>query len=931
MQSFIDLLIRELIDKNRDLSSDCIVFPTRRAGLIFKKKFASHISKPAWLPAVYSIDDLISFLSPYKVAGSTQLVIELFTVYKKLFPQVSFDKYIPWGEMLLKDFNEADLQMVNVKQLFSEVVSLREIDALIGVNDEESERIREFWKLFSNQEISRLKEAFLDNWRSLPQLYSGFTTQLKHKKLSYSGMAARTVASGIAGKSIAIPWPKIYFAGFYALSNAEKIIFNKLAEQDIAEIFWDADRYYSEDKKQEAGKYFRKNQVIGQAEHKWTFDYLTTEERKIDIIGVPLHVGQAKYTGILLRDQHQAISSFDHTAVVIPDEKLLMPVLYSMPSDTDSINVTMGYPVQGSTTEQLVKQIKTWRTKKNSFHAEELRTFLENIFISSLDPVHIKEWIYQLKTSKQKWFQSPPFGIHAGHPVLQLVFSSNGGSTNVAAWLAEILLSVLRHYHGKKNIISRIDLGLLRFFYEELDKLSRLIGEYKDEVDFSEEACWRLIQELLRSLRVPFSGEPVKGLQIMGFLETRNLDFENLYVLSVNEEVMPGSSSGNSYIPFAVRKAYGMPTHEEQDAIYAYHFYRLLQRSRHIRLIYNTVAGNFSGGEKSRFLLQLAYELKKKAGDKVTLTHQLVGTDLQAVEIKEIVIKKDPVLLEELKMYFDASNEKSKRWSATAFTSYIACTLQFYYRYVAGIREPDEVKAEIDPAVFGSILHLVMEQLYQSQQTITADFLESRIPLAGNAVEDAIRSRFPSAPGNLTGKNSLLKTVMTDLVKKILLFDKSEAPVIISGLEEEYSHTWNLDDITVNLYGKIDRVDEKNEVARIIDYKTGKDVAAKDFTPDKLFTDTGMKASFQLLFYVMLFKKKWPGRKVKAGIFRMQSISQGIDFLNGGAEISDLQMTGFEAELKKLVSGILDPAVDFRQTTDLKTCTFCPYKDICNR
>jgi RecB family exonuclease len=934
MESFIDLFIKELLSKNRDLSNHCVVFPTRRAGLIFKKKFSEHISKPVWLPDVYSIDDFFSFLSPFRVADSLHLLMELFTVYRNYFPQAIFEKYYAWGEMLLKDFNEVDLQMVDAEKLFSQVISLKEIDMLVGVSEEESERIRSFWKLFSDQEISRLKSAFLHNWKTLPFLYNRFRNQLQAKGIAYSGMAARLVTEKVIKNEISIPWDQIYFAGFYALSNSEKRIMNFLVDQKKAEIFWDADEYYVGNKKQEAGKYFRKNQIhSADGSFNWTFDYFKNKTRNIHFLGIPLNAGQAKYAGALLQNMMDAFSNADHTAVVLPDEKLLMPVLYSLPANAGPVNVTMGYPLSGSPVDEFIRTIKIFKerilNRKRAIPVEALLTFFQNKFIAALDSFLINNLVRDLKKENKYSVELDFLDRYESAGALKKIISLMFKDSSVNELLSEILQLLLNHFRTHKNYVNKTDFTLLKYFYEEVSKLTRLINEYK-EIEFNETTLWKLIFDLLKSLRVPFTGEPVGGLQIMGFLETRNLDFENLLILSVNEDVMPGTTIGNSYIPFAIRKAYGLPTFEEQDAIYAYHFYRLLQRSENTWLFYNTEAGGLSAGEMSRYLLQIAYELKKYAGEKIKLTHHLIGTDLQTVEISKIAIKKNQSLTNKLKSFFYLDGTR-KEWSATAFTTYNNCSLQFYFKYIAGLPEPDEIKEEIDPAVFGNIMHLVMQQFYQDQKTVTSEYIDSLFPLAAQAVDDAIRKEFPSSPEKLTGKNSLLKTVMTNLVNKILLRDKAEAPFSIEALESNFKHELKIESKTVLLQGKIDRVDEHHGVTRIIDYKTGKDKAAKKFTADDLFKGPEQKATFQLMLYALLYKKNQLNKKVKAGIYSLKTMSNGIDYLNDGGEISDEQLLDFENRLKQLISEITNPEIDFAQTDEKKRCGFCTYKDICNR
>ncbi len=936
--AFIDLFIHDLLENGRDLSDSCVVFPSRRAGLIFKKKFANHITKPAWLPSVCSIDDFILSLCPLQVPDAIHLQLELYTVYQKHYPGISFDKFLSWGEILLKDFNEVDLQMIPADRLFSEVFSIRELDVRIGIGEEETERIREFWKLFSGKDLTGIQKEFLENWRSLPVIYNEFRKQLEQNGLAYNGMAARRVAEGLTDGSLVLPWKMVWFAGFYALSRAEKAIFNHLRTIGKGAFRWDADRYYSEDSHQEAGRYFRKKQIEpAEEDFKWTFNYFKETSKNIHITGVPLLTGQARTAGLLLEKIWTGDESPDHTAVVLPDEKLLMPLLYALPENTGPVNITMGYPLQGGATDQLIRSIKNLfafsiqNNDRNFFRTQDLLALFENSYIRSLNPLLVRQISEQLVKENRLVMDAKSSLELYFHEIMTFLLKESGLKQNPVNGLTTLFEMILEHFKKEKAILPRFDFSLLKFFHRELKKLSRLTEAYSKVTDLTGPVGWRLVGDLLKSLRVPFSGEPVKGLQIMGFLETRNLDFQNLIILSMNEEMMPASASGSSYIPYAIRKAYGLPTFEEHDAIYAYHFYRLLQRAENIYLIYNTEAGALSGGEMSRYLLQIAYEMRKKSDGRIRISHSRMGTDLQIYPDSPIRISKQGAVGKALhRMFFEGENERT-HLSATAFSSYILCPLQFYFRYVAGIREPDEIQEEIDPAVFGDIVHTVMEEFYKDHPVVTSALLDSMVPRVEREVDHVIRKKFPSLPGTLTGKNRLLHTVITVLIKKIMEQDHQDAPFTVHGLEKEYVGELKINGGTLYVKGKIDRVDEAGGLTRIIDYKTGQDVVMKKFVIGEVFLKPENKASFQLLLYCWLLLQHQPGSSPRAGLFRLRSVNQGIDFIKDGALINAEDIGEFGEGLKELAGRIVDPETDFIQTEDKKRCRYCAYKDICNR
>ena len=492
--------------------------------------------------------------------------------------------------------------------------------------------------------------------------------------------------------------------------------------------------------------------------------------------------------------------------------------------------------------------------------------------------------------------------------------------------------------------------------------MHEIIKPYQAEI--ISKTAWQFIRKVIDKLKIPFSGEPVHGLQIMGFLETRVLDFENLFILSVNESILPASSRSNSFIPYSIRKGFGLPVHEEQDAVNAYHFYRLLQRAKNIHLIYNTEVKSLTGGEKSRFLLQISYEMKKKFGDKLKIHYSLVSTDIHSEEIKPISIEKNSEVLEILKNRFEKkgtdemlmiqktiveksimgipsdqinANKKSaddkKGFSASALSSYINCKLQFYFRYIAGIKEKDEIEENIEADVFGKILHGAMQQLYGDVQKITSAKIKELLPQVDSAVSESFVKEFPHAATDLEGKNYLLKQVIFQLVKKILEADSDIAPFEINELEKTFSINFKYDNDQkdILLKGVFDRVDSENGFVRIVDYKTGKDELNSKKGFEEIFIDPKYKATFQLYFYSYIYKQLHLDKKLKAGIYRMKSISDGISYLNDGEEISETKLQEFESFLKNLIVEIMNPVIPFSQTDDEKRCEYCPYKEICNR
>ncbi|MEO5571784.1 MAG: PD-(D/E)XK nuclease family protein [Bacteroidia bacterium] len=936
MESFLDLIVNEVSKSNDfDLSEKCIVFPTRRAGLIFRKKLAARLTKPIWSPAVMSIEDFINELSPVPVSEDVELLFELFDVYKKFYPEITFEKYFHWGEMMLTDFNEIDIQLVSSERIFKNITEIKRIESEFGLAEEDAELIASFWENFSDQELSKLKASFISNWDSLPKIYIAFKERLLQNRMCYEGMAYQNVLEQLKNNTADIKWNKIIFAGFYALNRAHEQIINELIKKKKAVLYWDADAYYSDDPMQEAGNYFRKKKLLNE-NFLWKKNYFESQEKEIMMTGVPLHVGQAKYLGDEIGKQI-SFGKFEEnkTVIVLPDENLLFPVLYSLPKELNSFNVTMGYPLKKSLLNGLIQSLfsmhKHVRENKNGqiyFYSKSVITLLEHPYIHHVKEIATQNKIREIKKYNKIYCSAKELSEEAE---ANLFFRKLNSANDVFQYVMEVLRTCVEK-ESSKDQLNKFDREIVLFAIREIKTLHEIITPYN--TDLTPDISWQFIRKVIDKLKIPFSGEPVHGLQIMGFLETRVLDFENLFILSVNESILPASSRGNSFIPYSLRKGFGLPVHEDQDAVNAYHFYRLLQRAKNIHLIYNTEVKSLTGGEKSRFLLQISYEMKRKFGDKIKIHHSLVSTDIHSEEIKPISVEKNNEVIELLKTRFEKNGtDEKKGFSASALSSYINCKLQFYFRYIAGIKEKDEIEENIEADVFGKILHGAMQQLYGDVQKITSEKIKELLLQVDDAVSESFIKEFPHAATELEGKNYLLKQVILQLVKNILEADSDIAPFEINELEKTFSINFKYNDEhnDVLLKGVFDRVDSENGFVRIVDYKTGKDELNSKKGFEEILSDPKYKATFQLYFYSYIYKHLHHDKKLKAGIYRMKSISDGISYLNDGEEIKDIKIQEFESFLKNLIVEIMNPVIRFSQTEDEKRCEYCPYKEICNR
>lgn len=931
MKPFLNLLIDELKEQLlKDASGCCIVFPTRRAGVIFKKKFAETIDKPAWLPQIYSVSDFIHEISPYEIADSYTLLFELYAEYRK-FDELPFEKFFHWGQIILNDFDEIDRNLVNAKLLFSNLQSLAEIEKQFR-DEEELEMVKSFWKNFSDKEITDLKALFLKNWKIISMVYDNYKENLIRKNICYEGLAYRL----IAGREVQVnwKWKKIIFAGTYAVSKAEEKIITTLVDEKRAEVFTDADSYYSDDEWQEAGRFFRKGKIFRKA-YKWKDSFLETGKKEITVAGAALQTGQARYAGQVIKQlADEGINISENTAIVLPDEHLLLPLLHSIPADVQSLNVTMGFPVKQSLTASFVQSLyelnRNFKPGKNGypFLADSVISILKHPFINEMAAEETQQITQRIIDSRMGRVSNSFLEKNVQNNFLKSVFGNSENNSPLAD-LIRLLQHISEELKGGSIQLNAIEKETILFLISKFVELEKIIGRYDSLMN--NEHQWYLIKQVLNELRIPFTGEPVKGMQVMGFLETRCLDFENLIVLSMNEGSLPRSPSFNSYIPYSLRKGFGLFVREDADAVSAYHFYRLLQRAKRIFLVYDTEVKSLRGGEKSRYLLQIAYELKNRAGDNLRLKHILVSAEAVHYIPAPITIQKDEKIRELLKSYIgNGTNVHVKRLSASALSTYIHCPLRFYFSYIAGIKETEELEDDIDARAFGDVVHKAMQKLYEGKKIVTKEIIDEALKSSADTVDHALKKEFPEWTD--TGRNYLMKVVMTELVRKILKQDKLTAPFEIIALEE------NLEGVLIfeenhfaGLKGIADRIDKVDGAYRIIDYKSGSDKILKSTDLEKIFSKPKQKAEFQLLYYLLLYSMSHAGIPAKAGIYSLSDLSDGIKFMNGGELISVQLLNEFSARLKEILEELFSDDVDFVQTEDAKRCIHCPYNKICHR
>ncbi|MEM6804054.1 MAG: PD-(D/E)XK nuclease family protein, partial [Bacteroidota bacterium] len=790
MQTFLQQIIARLkSDYGSEISKLCLVVPTRRAVEFLREAIKEEYKQTLWAPKMLSIQDFVRGISGKQFPDTMPLVFELYEVYLKRMQQdnkgfkESLESFYAWGEMLVKDFDEIDKYLVEAKDLFRNIRELKEIDDFFYLEEEELEPIRRFWETLRgrDQDLTEVQEQFLKIWQILYDMYIGFQEQLGKHNYSYDGLAYREIVNSLKEEKLELPYPNIIFVGFNALSRAEEKLMELLLKAEKARVFWDVDRaYFSMSKDalmtgEEPGKfileYHTKWKDIGS---ELIVHDMMAEEKYVYHTGVPLDVGQAQYLGNMLREKSLDKDKFRQTALVLADEKLLFPVLYALPASIDRLNITMGFPLRQTNVFNLlmsvIRLLRNMREEdgKQAFSHKDIGEILNNPYIKSSHP-DLSEQI-QADINKHNWvyMRGEVLKEHQLGDLLSHIFSPPKIKQfkidlprvlDYCAGVFDYLLSdsQIRDNHLETEYIFKFSLSF--------NQLREVLEKYK--LELSMQGFGRLFREVVQKLRIPFEGEPLEGVQLMGFLETRVLDFEKVFILAANEGNLPDTSTGNSFIPFNLRKGFGLPTYEEKDAIYAYHFYRLLQRSKEVHLIYNSVVSDSTGSAKeiSRFIRQIRHFFRNQ--ERFHIKEGLVSTD---APFSDRSIIKIPADIDTKRLFLQRFAREKKYLSATAFSTWIACPLKFYFKYLANIHEAEEVEESMQANTLGTVLHRVMELSYTPYvgQQVTPKLLTHMKASLDPLIAQAFQEEDLGEIEKLEGKNLLMLRVIEKLSKRML-------------------------------------------------------------------------------------------------------------------------------------------------------------------
>ncbi|MCC7159125.1 MAG: PD-(D/E)XK nuclease family protein [Ignavibacteria bacterium] len=945
MKPFLKKLAKELHESyGKEISGIQIVFPSRRAGLYFKKYLSEEIGEPIWSPVTCGISEFIKENSELLIADELTLIFELYEVYRQFAEEVTFDKFYPWGELILRDFDEIDKNLAEADHLFRILREHKKVEEDFELSVSDIDEFYRFWNSFSDKDVTGLQDEFIKTWEILGRVYHKFRSSLKDKNICYEGMAYRKLFETVKTKKFITPYKKIIFAGFNQLNRCEEEIINELLKQGLSEVFWDADNYYIEDKKLEAGKFLSENFVkLNDDKPKWIANSLSTEKLNINIIGAPFDVSQAKVLGSELEKLADTVSI--KTAIVLPDDSLLMPVLRSIPENIKAINITMGYSFKNSMLFSLLQSLKDLNLNSRGegaskeFYHNDIISVLLHPYIREVSPLIISKTVNSINNRNviyasakflKSLFKSPPDIVDHIFTAADTVMESYDYIRNLIVKLSGMITQSTHASVYENEFINKT--------FTELNRIKDILDKYSPEI--SRDTFWNILMEHSSKLKIPFSGEPLEGIQIMGMLETRSLDFDNVFILSVNEGILPREMNSSSFIPFALKKAFKLPVSEDTEADYAYYFYRLMQKAKNVTLIYNTETGIISAGEKSRFIMQVENELAV-VNKNLKIQSMLLSGEIELPKRREIKIEKSDEVLDLLK--------SEKQFSATTLSLYINCPLQFYFKKAAKLKEEEEVEEYFSAAAFGDLFHQIMDILYRDSvgKEVSPDIVNSLIDKVKTDYDELWKQacsemkEYAEFAKLKQGKNLLYKGIIQKLIIKVLKSDLLETPFRILELESkaEKKEILNIDgEITeVPLYGRLDRIEIKDGITRIIDYKTGTVETVNQSSKvsdsehiERIFENVKMKENFQQLFYASLYLNKHRTSKLVVGIYPLKKISAGIHWFEK-EPISPEKRIMFEEKLITLLTKIFDRATPFIQTPRLEHCKYCPYKSICYR
>ena len=911
MQSFLNQITKELWQKNDSFDNLIFILPGKRAGTFLKNSISKIVSKTIFAPEIHSIETFVEAISGLSYATNTQQLFELYNAYINMGSEEkeSFYSFSKWGQILLQDFNEIDRYLVPPDKLFSYLSVVQEMNQ---------------WHLKPNK--TKLIEDYLSFWNNLEELHSNFNKNLLEIGLGHQGLVYKEACNKLSEYINKSKNKKYIFVGFNALNKAEIFIIKEFLKEGKADIFWDIDNYFLEDKIHDAGFFIR------QYHKEWSYykdhslkglsnSYCTT--KNIQISGVPKKISQAKYVGNLISNLNKKDpKQIKNTAVILGDETLLNPLLNSLPAEINKVNITMGYPLDKTPLAGMFTHLFDLYIQLDSrgWFYKNLVSFLAHPYVQKILSTDDLNIVARIKTeiNKRNWIYITPSKLESIFPEtnegLTLLFSDENVDPSL---FLERVIAIIELLKVKFQLLeNNLELEYLYNFYTLFNELKLLSIKYPFLKDLR--ALQSIFKELISTEKINFRGEPLEGLQIMGMLESRNLDFETVIITSVNEGILPAGKTNNSFIPFDIKREFGLPVYKEKDAVYTYHFYRLLQRAKNIYLIYNTEPDVIEGGEKSRFISQLLTD-EKHIENIVT---KIAVPQINSIVNSPVSIQKDSDIMNKIHAVL------KKGLSPSSLTNYIKNPINFYKQKILKLEEALEIEETIASKTFGTVLHKAMEILYEPflSLLLTEEKLkEQRLKIKAVVKHELLKTYAEediSRGKNLIAFNVIVAYIDSFILKEIEGIKHHNIKII--ALEKDLSVNIDVPGIEslVVLKGTLDRIDEKDGVLRILDYKTGSVLKSNVEVVlwDEIIENYDRSKAFQLLCYSFMYQNINRIEKMNAGIISFKNLSSGPFYfstkISRNTSNKDFNITKdtldlFQEQLVKLIQEIANPEIPF--------------------
>jgi RecB family exonuclease len=907
MDSFIKKVLLDLKNQNFDFSQSIFILPNKRSGFHLKKTLSEVISKTIFSPEIVSIENFIEELSELKLLSNTELIFEFYSIYLNITPndkQEKFEDFIKWSRILIQDFNIIDKEIEDSSQVFDYLKAVKEMD---------------HWSLDSNP--TELVKRHLYFWSNIKSYYKEFSNHLLNINSGYQGILEKKALINVENYIKKKADLKYVFVGFNALNKIESLVIQKFLKTGLAKIYWDIDKISINSTFNNSGFFinnYRSNwPYYKNKEINWINDNYSSK-KNINVIGVSKNIGQVKYIGEIIKKN---IDQEGKTAIVLGDESLLVPMLSSLPKGIEGVNITMGFPLFSSSVSSLFYKLFRLHTKaKTTYYYKDIISILSHELIKplfSLEEVNYSDLIIEkinngnIVNIKLEFLIS---NTKVNKGLIKLLFKSWSDNVDIAISNSKELITQIR------NSLLIKDGGILTV--EHLYRFNEIFNELfvlKKKFKFinSIAILFDLFQDIVRNERLKFNSESFSKIQIMGLLESRVLDFETVIISSVNEGVLPSGNTENSFIPFDVKIDNNIPTYKEQDAIYSYHFYRLIQRAKNVHLIYNTEVDALKGGEKSRFIRQIEFEGIHK------INQIIINSYTPKNEENLIEISKTNEIINDLK------NLAKKGFSASSILSYIREPLTFYYKKILKI--PDELRVEetIESNTLGTVIHESLKEIYKPliHKFITVEYLKAQLKKLDKIVKNQFKIIYNNGQFK-SGKNLIILEVaikyISDFIKIEIESIMSGDSIQIIGIEEDFNVKFQSEKFKdeINLKGQIDRIDNFNGKLRIIDYKTGKKIEKRELNLsnwENLEMDYDkIKNWFQLLFYAYAYNMtNNQNLPTEVGIISFKNLKSGLLKFNFGTRfdnksiISDDILKNYKILLENILTEIMDSNMSF--------------------